>query len=73
MANDQEREEIRNGFSAVTADSARPLRECIIAQANGWPMPADSVARLIEIEEAAHQLRCRNAALGDRELPERPA
>lgn len=72
MANDREREEIRNGFDALTFDTARPLRECIIAQANGHAVPAESVARLITIEQAAFALRVRLAELNGTALPDRP-
>lgn len=72
MANDREREEIRNGFDALTFDSARPLRECLIAQVNGYSVPAESIAKLIAIEEQAHALRCRNAVLNGRTPPDRP-
>lgn len=72
MANEREREEIRNGFQVLTFDSARPIRECLIAQFNGHPIPAEAIARLIALEEQAQVLRSRNAALNGQNPPVRP-
>lgn len=73
MANEQEREEIRNGFNAITEASVRPMRQYLIAKAQGWDDDAaEALARLIEIEERAVIFRQRNAVVNDAAVPVRP-
>jgi hypothetical protein len=69
----QEAESIRFAFDDVTVNSVRALREIIVAQANGWPAPPASLARLIALDDQAYGLRVRNAALNNTSPPVRPA
>ena len=72
MSQDQEREEIKDGFSAVLSQSIAALRSAVVAQANSEPIPQDILGTLIALHEEYLALRTRAAVLDGTPSQDRP-